>query len=135
MDSYRPWFYAAAAYNAVWGLFVAALPNLIFAWCGMAPPNYPWLMQCVGMVVGVYAIGYWLVARDPVRFGPFVFVGLAGKILGPIGMLITASRGEMPWSFGWLNLANDLIWLPAFIGFARLVWRHERSHHPRNPAP
>jgi hypothetical protein len=79
------------------------------------------------MMVGVYAIGYWLIARDPERFGPFVYIGLAGKILGPLGFLWAACQGQLPWSFGWVNVTNDVIWLPAFIGFAIQVWRREKS--------
>jgi len=74
----------------------------------------------------VYALGYWLVWREPVRYGAFVYLGLLGKVLGPIGFLVSASRGELPWSFGWLNVFNDLIWLPAFIAFA-MAWRREGS--------
>ncbi|HWD41618.1 MAG TPA: hypothetical protein VG944_22435 [Fimbriimonas sp.] len=118
LDSYRPWFYAAAAYNAVWGTFVGLYPNTFFQWLGMPLPNYPALFQCIGMMVGVYAIAYWYIARDPVRFGPMVYVGLLGKLFGPIGFLWAALHGALPWAFGWINVFNDLIWLPAFIGFA-----------------
>lgn len=127
VDRYKPWFYAAAIYNALWGALVVARPNAIFSLLGMPLPNYPLLFQCIGMIVGVYALGYWLIARDPVRFGPFVYVGLLGKIFGPIGFLIAALRGELPWSFGWVNVMNDLIWLPAFVGFAIAVGRAERD--------
>lgn len=124
---YRKWFYAAAAYNFVWGTAVGLFPNLIFQMLGLTLPNYPVLMQCVGMVVGVYAIGYWMIGVNPERFGPFVFVGLAGKVLGPIGFVYAAIRGDLPWAFGWVNVTNDLIWLPAFIPFAVLVARREFS--------
>ena len=124
---YRGWFFAAALYNAIWGTLVGLFPDVIFRWIGAPPPNYPALMQCIGMMVGVYAIGYWLIAIDPIRYGPFVYVGLAGKVLGPLGFLWAASQGQLPWSFGWVNVANDLIWLPAFIAFALAVWRNESS--------
>jgi hypothetical protein len=127
LQRYRPWFYAAAVYNFVWGTVVVVFPDLIFRVLGMPASNYPVLMQCVGMVVGVYAIGYWLIAVDPERFGPFVFVGLAGKVLGPIGFVYAALQGKLPWAFGWVNVTNDLIWLPAFIPFALAVWRRERG--------
>ena len=123
LNAYKPWFYAAAIYNATWGTLVGLFPNLRFKWVGMPPLNYPSMFQCIGMMVGVYAIGYWLIARDPVRYGPFVYIGLLGKILGPLGFVWAAANGQLPWSFGWINVTNDLIWLPAFIGFAWRVWR------------
>jgi len=127
LQAYRKWFYAAALYNFVWGSVVGLFPNLPFTLLHMTLPNYPALMQCIGMIVGVYAIGYFLIGWDPERFGPFVWVGLAGKVLGPLGFVWAASKGDLPWVFGWINVTNDLIWLPAFIPFSILVWREERS--------
>jgi small multidrug resistance pump len=130
LEAFRPWFYAAAIYNAVWGGLASLFPNALFRWLGMPPINYPSMFQCIGMMVGVYAIGYWLIARDPTRFGPLVYVGLAGKILGPLGFLWAASQGRLPWSFGWVNVTNDVIWLPAFTAFALQVFRLERVGRP-----
>jgi len=122
---YRIWFVIAAAYNLVWGIVVSAFPSLLFDLLKMPQPTYPALMQCIGMMVGVYAIGYGLIAKDPVRYGPVVYVGLLGKVLGPLGFLASASLGQLPWRFGWINVFNDLIWLPIFVPFAILVVRHE----------
>lgn len=83
------------------------------------------LFQCIGMIVGVYAIGYWLIAINPKRFGAFVYVGLLGKIFGPLGFIYSALIGKLPWAFGWINITNDLIWLPAFIGFSIALWKQE----------
>ncbi len=127
LDRFRPWFYAAAAYNLIWGTVVVLAPNLFFQVVGMAPLNYPPIMQGMGMIVGVYALGYWLIARNPVRFGPFVYIGLLGKLFGPIGFVGSALRHELPWSFGWMNLTNDVIWLPAFICFAVALVKIENS--------
>jgi len=133
LKRYAPWFYAAAIYNAVWGAFVVLWPEAYFTWLKMPMPNYLSIWQGMGMVVGVYALGYWLIARDPVRYGPFVWVGLAGKLFGPVGLVFAALKGELPWSFGWINLTNDIIWLPAFIGFALAFVRHEQSRRPETP--
>lgn len=127
VDRYRPWFYAAAIYNVLWGSFVVIWPHAFFDLLGMPRANYPALFQSIGMIVGVYALGYWLIARDPARFGPFVYVGLLGKIFGPIGFLFTALRGELPWAFGWINVMNDIVWLPVFVLFALELRRAERT--------
>lgn len=118
LGRYRTWFLAAAIYNALWGVVVLIWPNLLLRLVGMSPLNYPPIMQSVGMMVGVYAIGYWLIAQDPVRYGPFVYIGVLGKLFGPVGLIWAAVHGDLPWSFGWINVTNDIIWLPAFIGFA-----------------
>ncbi|MBS1727193.1 MAG: alkyl hydroperoxide reductase [Armatimonadetes bacterium] len=124
LDRFRPWFWAATAYNAVWGAIAGLFPNAMFAWLGLPPPHEPWLFQCIGMIVGVYALGYALVALDPVRYGVFAWLGIIGKALGPIGFLLGALQGQIPWRFGWINVTNDLIWLPAFCLFA---YRHYKA--------
>ncbi len=115
---FRLWFYAAAAYNLLWGAVVVLAPNLYFDALGMARPNYPAIWQSVGMMVGVYALGYWLLARDPKRYAALIWIGLLGKTLGPIGFLWSALQGVLPWKFGVVCLTNDLIWWPVFWAFA-----------------
>jgi hypothetical protein len=110
----RSWLLAAALYNLLWGAFIVLFPDALFTWSGMELPRYPQIWQCVGMIVGVYGVGYWLAARDPLRHWPIVLVGLLGKVLGPIGFLDAAMSGSLPWAFGWTILSNDLLWWPAF---------------------
>jgi len=125
------WLVAAGAYNLVWGAAVVLFPAVWFTALGMEPPRYPGLWQCVGMIVGVYGIGYLIAASNPVRHWPIVLVGLLGKILGPIGFLGAAWRGELPWTFGWTILTNDLLWWPAFSAILWTAFR-ESSLHPRS---
>jgi hypothetical protein len=84
----------------------------------MKPPEYTALWQCVGMLVMVYALGYYLVARQPERFAGLVLIGLLGKVLGPIGFLYAAATHQLPWRFGICNLTNDVIWIPVFLAFS-----------------
>jgi small multidrug resistance pump len=107
--------YAAAIYNLAWGLFIVLFPLIPFRWAGMQPPNYPAIVQCLGMVIGVYGIGYAIAARDPVTQWPLVLVGLLGKIFGPIGFVYAVAIGEFPWWCGLNILTNDLIWWLPFI--------------------
>lgn len=100
----------AAAYNLVWGALVVLAPLAPFRWAGLEPPRYPEIWQCVGMIVGVYGIGYGLAARDPYRHWPIVLVGLLGKIAGPIGFVDAALSGRLPWVAGWTIVTNDLVW-------------------------
>jgi peroxiredoxin len=109
---------AAGVYNLLWGAFAVAFPLALFSWLGMPAPNYPELWQCIGMIVGVYGVGYWIAASDPDRHWPIVLVGLMGKIFGPIGFLQAAIAGRMPWTMGWVIVANDLIW---WIPFALIL--------------
>ena len=116
---------AAAVYNVVFGTLVVLFPLAFFRIAGLAEPNYPEIWQCVGMIVGVYGVGYWIAATDPMRHWPIVLVGFLGKVLGPIGFLQAAAAGRFPWVFGWINVTNDLIW---WIPFAIILLRARRAH-------
>ena len=118
------WMLAAAGiYNLAFGVFAIVFPTAMFAMIGMEQPRYPELWQCIGMVVGVYGVGYIIAAFDPARHWPIVLVGFLGKVFGPIGMVWAIARGTLPLSFGVANVTNDLIWL---IPFA-LVLLHARA--------
>ena len=105
---------AAAVYNLAWGAWVVLAPEAIFRLTGLAPPAYPQIWQCVGMIVGVYGVGYAIAATAPLRHWPIVLVGLLGKVLGPLGFVAAALGGELPWSWGWTIVANDLVWWVPF---------------------
>ena len=62
------------------------------------------------MVVGLYGIVYFEVARVPERGWLLAAVGLVGKILGPIGLAKLILGGTWPSSTIVLCLTNDLIW-------------------------
>ncbi|MCI0397900.1 MAG: alkyl hydroperoxide reductase [Chloroflexi bacterium] len=116
---YRPWFYAAAVYNLVWGAINVLLPGLFFDLLGMDPINYPPLWQVVGMFVLVYAPAYWWAARYPDRHPHLIAIGLLGKLLGPAGFAWSVARGDLPLLFGLTILTNDLVWWPAFALYLR----------------
>ena len=124
----RRWLQAAAIYNVLWGAWVVLFPASYFSWVGMEPPRYPELWQCVGMIVGVYGLGYWAASRDPLRHWPIVLVGLLGKIFGPIGFVQAIVKGSLPLAFGATLLTNDFVW---WIPFSVILWRaFEASGRP-----
>lgn len=108
------WLWAAAVYNLAWGAVTIAFPHLLFDATGIPRPNYPAIWQCVGMIVGVYGVGYALAAADPRRHWPIVLVGLLGKVFGPIGFAVALADGVFPPAFGLTILTNDLIWWVPF---------------------
>jgi hypothetical protein len=118
---------AAAVYNLAFGVWAVGFPRHFWALAGLAQPNYPELWQCIGMIVGVYGVGYWIAARDPERYWPIVLVGLLGKVLGPLGFARAAMTGALPWSFGWINVFNDLVWWIPFTWILVRAWRHHHS--------
>ena len=116
---YRPWFYAAALYNLVWGSLNVLAPQVFFGLLGMPAPSHLPLWQVVGMFVLVYVPGYWWAARYPARHRHLILIGLLGKVLGPLGFVWSLGSGQLPPAFGWTILANDLVWWPAFALYLR----------------
>lgn len=109
---------AAAVYNLAFALMTLIAPFWIFDVTGATRPNFPELWQCIGMIVGVYGIGYWIAAFDPYRHWPVVLVGWLGKTLGPLGFAKALWEGVFPLKFGWIIVFNDLIW---WLPFAIMV--------------
>ena len=124
LQHYRRWFYAAAIYNAAWGAAVVLFPGTVLRIAGINTTSAAPLVQVIGMMVGVYAYGYYLLAREPARYSGLIWIALAGKTLGPIGFVYSALIGTLPWNFGWICVFNDIIWWPMFWRFALRHARH-----------
>ena len=120
----RKWLIAAGVYNLVWGAAVIAFPNALFDFAGIEPPAYPQLWQCIGMIVGVYGIGYLAAASNSRVHWPIVLVGLLGKVFGPIGFAGALITGDLPPAFGVTILTNDLLW---WAPFAMMLWDAAKS--------
>jgi peroxiredoxin len=126
---------AAGIYNVLWGAFAVLFPGAIFQWLDMPQPNYPQLWQCIGMIVGVYGLGYAIAAFDPVRHWPIVLVGLLGKVLGPLGMAQALWTGQLPWGFALNCLTNDLIWWVPFFLILKYAWGQFQSEATAGAPP
>lgn len=121
------WLWAAGIYNLTWGTLTIAWPHLLFDLTGVERINYPEIWQCVGMIVGVYGIGYLIAASDSRTHWPIVLVGLLGKVFGPIGFLVALLRGTFPPLFGLTILTNDLLWWIPFALILRDAAKHQRA--------
>lgn len=124
------WLVAAAVYNIGWGAAMVLAPIQTLGWLGVSPRSaevWPQLWACIGMIVGVYGVGYAIAAFDPLRHWPIVLVGLLGKILGPIGFVDAAWRGHLPWQMGATILTNDLLW---WIPFGMILWHAAKAGQP-----
>ncbi|MGD1944672.1 MAG: alkyl hydroperoxide reductase [Croceivirga sp.] len=106
----------AAFYNLLWGAWVVVFPNHFFTLVGMEPLNHPMVWQGMGMVIGVYGLGYWWASYAPLKHWPIVAVGFLGKIFGPIGFFLNYIKGDVPIEFIYTLITNDFIWwIPFFL--------------------
>jgi hypothetical protein len=117
-------FVLAGLYNLAFGAWAGLFPHRFFALLEIDPPRYPSIWACLGMVVGVYGLLYLYAARHLDRGKPIIAIGLLGKVLGPIGMMVTiGSAGELPQRAAMLCVYNDLIW---WLPFALYLLRGTR---------
>lgn len=133
---FRPWMQtallAAGVYNIAWGALTVLAPAASLSWLGLnAQPPIAQFWQCIGMIVGVYGVGYLIASRDPYRHWPITLVGLIGKVFGPIGFVFSVVAGTLPVSVGWTIITNDLIW---WFPFAAILWGAIRYHQSVNTA-
>jgi hypothetical protein len=122
--------FIAGIYNLAWGAWVILFPQFSFEIFGAEVPKYLELWQCVGMIVGVYGIGYIIAATDPNKHWPIVLVGFLGKVFGPIGFIQALYTGVFPLAFGIHNIFNDLVWLiPFYLLLKRAYYFHTDDSH------
>jgi hypothetical protein len=119
---HRAVFCAAGAYNILWGLYSALDPQWLFRFSGLPLQNHPQIFACLGMVVGLYGIIYFEVARAPERGWLLAAVGLLGKLLGPLGLARLIYTGAWPPSTAVLCLTNDLVWWVPFSLYLYDAW-------------
>jgi hypothetical protein len=116
----------AAAYNLLYALALSIWPSQIFD--ALHLPTTPDVMiRCIGMMVGVYALAYWIAATDILRYWPLVVVGLLGKTLGPLGFLHGALTGIFEWRSVLFVLFSDLIWWAPFWAITIYGFRHRHA--------
>ena len=107
---------AAGVYNIIWGIWVVLFPDHFFELVGMEPLNHSMVWQGMGMVIGVYGLGYWWAAQSPLQHWPIVAVGLLGKLFGPMGFFMNYFTGKVPFGFFYTLITNDFIWwVPFFL--------------------
>src|ERR1700748_3000620 len=105
---FRITFALAGFYKLAFGLWAAIRPLAFFHLFDIATPNYPGIWACLGMVVGVYGLLYWHAAWKLETAWPIIAIGLLGKVLGPIGMVLNVSE-HWPLRLAMLNVFNDVI--------------------------
>lgn len=101
----------AGIYNLLWGTWSILFPTHFWSLMGMKPPEYLFLWQGLGMLIGLFGVGYWLAAANPARYWPIIFIGLLSKVSGVLGFLDAwLIQASLPAHFGLTTLVNDLLW-------------------------
>ena len=132
----------AGGYNLLWGTWMMLFPARSFQLSGFDVPgkplDYPQLWQGIGMLVGVFGIGYVLAAINPLRYWPVVFIGLVSKVLGGLATIFGVVAGQLRPEAVALAVFNDLIWWVPFFLILRRAYRayfNEEEFPSADPLP
>lgn len=114
---YRLFFALAAVYNIAFGVAGVIFPQWFFDLFRMARPQYPATWQVLAMVLGLYGLGYAYAAFRLEHAVPWIAIGLAGKVFGPIGWVLTVGSAEFPIRTLPLVVFDDIVWWLPFSLF------------------
>jgi hypothetical protein len=120
-------FAAAGFYNISWGISTVVDPQWMYRLTGGGAPDRAEMTSALGLVIGLYGVLYLSVAMAPERGWLIAAVGLAGKVLGPMGMIVLVAQGSWPASSLWICLTNDFIWWLPFALYLRDAWPYAKS--------
>lgn len=119
--AHRPLFMAAGGFNFLAGLPLLVAPKLIGA-VFQLPLNETAVvfMQAVAGVVLAFAVAYWMIARDPVRYRPFIWLGMGLKIFLAALLIGHWLLGSIAWPLVALVM-GDVLFAALFARYLRQV--------------
>jgi small multidrug resistance pump len=113
----------AAVYNLLAGACMLIFVHEGYKLLGLEKPALVMPVQLVGVLVAIFGLGYWLVARDPLTNRNILLLGLLSKSLGPALALYYVAVGKLPLGFILVLLVADLIYIPPFAIILRRLYR------------
>ena len=81
-------------------------------------------VQLVGILVGLFGVGYLLVARKPLENRNVLLLGFLSKALGSVLGVGYVVLGKLPLGFFVLLFFSDIVYLPPF---SFILWRLYRA--------
>lgn len=106
--------FLAGMYNLAWGLIILLFPDMMY-FGGVARPFDHILIRCIAMLVGLYGICYYISSLNPQKYWSLIFIGLLGKVFGPLGSFYYIYNGTLEPGFLVINVFNDFIWIIPFF--------------------
>ena len=113
--SWRRLFTIAALFNVVGGIPALVAPSVSLALLGMAPLPHDLFVRTSGLMIVLFGVAYWLVARDFSR-RELAWLGVFGKV-GAFLLFLSAWRGGTLPFRGFALGITDLFFAGAFLAF------------------
>ena len=122
----HPWMKAllwfVGGYNALAGFSMLAFYHEGYQLLGLDKPDLVMPLQLVGILVALFGVGYWMVARDPLLNRNVLVLGFWSKALGSVLGIVYVLRGQLPAVFLVVLFFADIVYLLPFF----LINRHLR---------
>ncbi len=113
----------AAAHNLLAGTAMVVFYHEAYKMLGLAKPELNLPLQLVGMLVGLFGVGYWFVVRSPVENRNLLLLGLWSKALGSTLGIYYVVLGKLPLAFLPILFFADIIYLLPFYA----IWQRLRK--------
>lgn len=120
----NPWMYLllkfAGGYNLLAGASMILFYHEGFKLLGIPKPDIALPIQLVGLLVGLFGIGYLMVERAPIENRNILLLGFLSKLLGPLLAVGYIFKGELPPTMlPVLFLADTVYLLPFWLIYRR----------------
>lgn len=112
-------FGVSAVYDGILGLAFLFLGPMIFDSFGIERPNHLGYVHFPSLLLLVFALMYWRIASDPVKFRHLIPYGIGLKVSYCIVVFyhwLTAGIPVMWIPFAWLDLAFLILFIQAWRG-------------------
>jgi hypothetical protein len=116
MILWRIVFALAAVFNLGVGYMIVTDPASMAAQPFTGSPQEALLIKSCGWMIGVFGVGYGLVALDPLGNRGIVFLGIIGKLAMPAFAYPLYQSGAIPFESFALTL-GDLVFVVLFAWF------------------
>lgn len=127
MPPLKPWMtwllWFVGGYNLLAGAGMVCLYHEGYKLLGMDKPAVNLPVQLVGVLVGLFGVGYWLVAAHPLENRNILALGFWSKALGSMLGLYYVLAGKLPLFFLAVLLVSDIGYLPPFAVIIRRLNR------------
>lgn len=115
LDPWMTWLLRfVAVYNVLAGLQMLVFYHEAYKAMGVAKPDNSFPLQMVGLMVGLFGVGYAMVSVRPIDHRNVLLLGFLSKLLGSLLGLGYVLAGQLPWTFLPLLFISDIVYLVPF---------------------
>jgi hypothetical protein len=121
-------FRGSAIYDGILGIVFLFLGPMIYDYFGIERPNHLGYLHFPALLLIVFALMYWRIASDPVRFGVLIPYGIGLKVSYSGVVFYHWATGGIPamWiPFAWIDVAFLIIFL---LAWGKVADVHRTAH-------